>query len=95
MVAAALAQLRCAGLGPLLERLGRAELEAAAAAAAELFPHQRELFTLAWAHAVADVHEGWMAELVVRVLLAAEPEGEEGGGAGRRSGADRLHPLCR
>ena len=108
LVAAALAQLRCAGLGPLLARLGRTELKAAAAAAAAiprcsnttaagLFPHQRELFTLAWAHAVADVHEGWMAELVVRALLAAEPGGEEGGGggAGRSSGADRLHPLCR
>ena len=98
MVAAALAQLRCAGLGPLLAQLGRTELEAAAAATAEQIPHQRELFTLAWAHAVADVHEGWMAELVVRVLLAAEAEGAEGGvrgGAGPRSGAGRLHPLCR
>jgi len=37
---------------------------------------KRALLNLAWAHAVADVHERWMADLVVGVLIAAEDGGE-------------------
>lgn len=39
--------------------------------------HRQSLFNLAWAHAVADVHEPWMAKLVVDELIAVEKEEEE------------------